>query len=162
MTSDDYELLTSSRFYLELRVDGSDDRIDGYFTECAGFERTQEVIEFCQVTPQKWGKDSNAVGRVIRNKMPGNSKSSNLILRRGMTTSKMFWEWFNAVEQGNWAKQRRNGDLTLYDQGGDEKARFRFSGAWPIKYKIGDVGASKAEFEIEEVELAVDEFKRIK
>lgn len=162
MTDGQYEVLTSSRFYLELRVDGSDDRVDGFFMECQGFERTQEAIEFCQVSPQKWGKNSNAVGRVVRSKLPGNSKSSNLILRRGMTTSKMFWEWFTAVEQGNWAKQRRNGDLTLYDQSGDEKARFRFLGAWPIKYKIADVGASKAEFEIEEVELVVDEFRRIK
>jgi phage tail-like protein len=158
----DHELLTSSRFYLELRIDGSDDRIDGYFMECQGFERTQEMIEFCQVTPQKWGKDSNAVGRVIRNKVPGNTKSSNLTLRRGMTTSKIFWEWFAAVEQGNWAKQRRNGDLTLYNQHGEEKARFRFLGACPVKYKIGDVGASKAEFEVEEIELAIDEFRRIK
>lgn len=82
LSDSDYELLTSSRFYLERRIDGEDDRIDGYFMECQGFERTQEAIELCQVTPQKWGKDSSAVGRVMRSKIPGNAKSSNLTLRR--------------------------------------------------------------------------------
>ena len=156
------EVLTSSKFYLEIKVDGSDDRIDGYFMECLGFERSQDVIELCEVTPQKWGKNGSAVGRVVRTKMPGNSKSSNLTLRRGMTSSKVIWEWFQAVEQGNWAKQRRNGDLTLYDQAANEQARFRFMGAWPVKYKIADLGAGKTEFEIEEMELAIDEFSRVK
>ena len=155
------EVLTSSKFYLEIKVDGSDDRIDGYFMECQGFERSQDIIEFCEVTPQKWGGNGSAVGRVIRTKMPGNSKSSNLTLRRGMTSSTVIWEWFQAVEQGNWAKQRRNGDLTFYDQAANEQARFRFIGAWPVKYKIADLGAGKNEFEIEEMELAIDEFSRV-
>ena len=79
-----------------------------------------------------------------------------------MTSSKVIWEWFQAVEQGNWAKQRRNGDLTLYDQAANEQARFRFMGARPVKYKIADLGAGKTEFEIEEMELAIDEFSRVK
>lgn len=162
MIDKQYELLTSSRYYLEIRVDGSDDRIDGYFMECQGFERTQEAIEFCHVTPQKWGKDGNSVGRVARTKIPGNSHSGNLILRRGMTVSMAVWDWFSAVEKGNWAKQRRNGDLTLYNQNAIEQARFRFLGAWPTKYKISDVSASNSEFEIEEMELVIDEFSRIK
>ncbi|MEL6166988.1 MAG: hypothetical protein AAFR37_25775 [Cyanobacteria bacterium J06628_3] len=31
-----------------------------------------------------------------------------------------------------------------------------------VKYKIGDLGAGKSEFEIEEIELAIDEFSRVK
>ncbi|AKG20499.1 phage tail protein [Calothrix sp. 336/3] len=162
MKDNDYEILTSSKFYLEIRVDGSDDRIDGYFMECSGFERSQDVVEFCQVTPQKWGKNASAVGRMMRTKMPGNSQSGNLNLRRGMTISKAVWDWFNAVEMGNWAKQRRNGDITLYDQSGTERARFRFLGAWPSKYKITDVKVDSSDFEVEEIELVIDEFQRIK
>ena len=64
------EVLTSSKFYLEIKVDGSDDRIDGYFMECLGFERSQDVIELCEVTPQKWGKNGSAVGRVVGQKCP--------------------------------------------------------------------------------------------
>ncbi len=162
MSDTKFEVLTSSKFYLEIQLDGSDNRIDAYFMECQGFERTVDTIDFCQVTPQKWGKNSSAVGRVVRTKMPGNSKNGNLILRRGMTTSMIFWGWFSAVEQGQWSQKRKNGDLVLYNQGSEEQARFRFFGAWPTKYKISDVKAGSAEFEIEEMELVIDEFKRIK
>lgn len=157
-----YEILTTSRFYLELTLDGSQEVIDGYFNECKGFKRSQEVIEICEVTPQKWGSKGTKFGRVVNTKIPGNSKSENLVLQFGMTISTTMWKWFEAVEQGNWAAQRRDGDLTIYDQSGVERARFRFIGAWPISYKISDVSAAKGDFEIEELELAIDEFIRIK
>lgn len=156
------EILTSSRFYLEIKLDGSVEPVDAYFMECQGFKRTQEVIEVCEVTPQKWGKSGTTAGRVIRTKVPGNVKSNNLILRRGMTTSITMWNWFNAVEQGDWAKQRRNGDLVIYNQGSDEQARFRFQGGWPTSFKISDVKAGSKDFAIEEMELAVEEFTRVK
>jgi phage tail-like protein len=157
----EYEVLASSRFYLELRVDGSDDRIDGYFMECSGFQRSQQLIEFAQVTPQKWGKEGTTAGRVVKTKMPGNTTCSNITLKRGMTISKVVWDWFRSVEQGNWATQRRDGDLVIYDQAAIEQARFRFLNAFPISYKISDVKAGGSDFEIEEIELAVDEFMRV-
>jgi phage tail-like protein len=161
MADNDYEVLSSSRFYLELRMDGSDDRVDGYFMECSGFQRKQDLIEFSHVTPQKWGKDSTAAGRVMRTKIPGNSSCSNLVLKRGMTLSTAMWDWFRSVERGNWSTQRRDGDLVIYDQGAIEQARFRFLRAFPVQYKISDVRAGNGEFEIEEIELAVDEFTRV-
>jgi phage tail-like protein len=161
MADPDYEVLSSSRFYLELRMDGSDDRVDGYFMECSGFQRKQDVVEFSHVTPQKWGKDSTAAGRVVRTKIPGNSSCNNLVLKRGMTLSTAMWDWFRSVERGNWGTQRRDGDLVIYDQGAIEQARFRFLRAFPVQYKISDVRAGNSEFEIEEIELAVDEFTRV-
>lgn len=158
----EFEFLTAARFYMELHLDGSQEPVDGYFMECQGFKRSQEAIEHCEVIPQKWGKNSTARGRVVRTKIPGNIKSENLILRRGLTISMTMWQWFNAVETGSWAEQRKNGDLVIYNQASEEQARFRFQGAWPTRYKIADVKAGSNEFEIEEVELAVDEFLRIK
>jgi phage tail-like protein len=160
-TTKEYEVLTSSRFYLELKMDGSDDRIDGYFMECSGFQRSQQVIEFAHVTPQKWGKDGTTSGRVIKTKIPGNITCSNITLKRGMTTSTMIWDWFRSVEQGNWSSQRKDGDLVIYNQAAIEQARFRFLRAFPVSYKISDVKAGNNDFEIEELELAVDEFTRV-
>jgi phage tail-like protein len=79
-----------------------------------------------------------------------------------MTISMTVWKWFEAVEAGKWSEQRKNGDLVIYNQGAEEQARFRFQGAWPTTYKIADVKAGNNEFEVEEVELAVDEFLRVK
>ncbi|MEB3210438.1 MAG: phage tail protein [Leptolyngbyaceae bacterium] len=158
---DPYEILTTSRFYLEIALDDSHDLIDGYFAECQGFKRSQEVIEVCEVTPQKWGSANATKGRVNRTKMPGNMKSENIILKRGMTISDSLWKWLKAVEDGNWAKQRRDGDLTIYDQHGDPQARFRFLRGWPTSYKIADVKSDSTDFQIEELELAVEEFLRV-
>lgn len=154
-----YEVLTTSRFYLELKLEGSKELIDGYFMECQGFKRTQDVIEICEVTPQKWAKAQK--GYVQRTKIPGNTKSDNIILKFGMTISETMWKWFEKVEMGEWAKNRKDGDLTLYNQGGEIQARFRFLQAWPVRYKISDMKAGGNEFQVEELELAVSEFIRV-
>jgi phage tail-like protein len=153
------ELLTASRFYLELKLDGGDDTIDATFLECKGFQRSHDIVEFCEVTPEKWAKANT--GRVVRIQLPGNTKTEHIVLRRGMTTSMTLWKWFDAVESGKWASQCRDGSLTIYDQGGQEQARFNFEGAWPLRYQVADVNASSNDLEIEELEMAIDRFVRV-
>jgi phage tail-like protein len=155
------EFLTNSRFYVEITLQGSLEKIDGYFMECSGLSRTQEVIEIVEVTPQVWGKNNSTKGRVVRTKIPGNVKSDNIILKQGLTLSMTMWNWLKSVEDGNWAQQFRDGDLTIYDQSAVEKARFRFNGAWPVRYKLSDFKADSAEFAVTEVELSVRDFLRI-
>jgi phage tail-like protein len=155
------EILASSKYYLEITLSGSTEVIDGYFMECSGFKRTLDVIEIAEVTPQVWGKDGNTKGRVVRTKIPGNAKMQNIILKQGLCISSTFWSWLNQVEAGNWATQQRDGDLTVYDQGAAERARFRFNGAWPVSYKVSDFRASGNEFAIVEIELSVREFLRV-
>ncbi len=161
MTIPKYELLSSSRFYLEITLSGSHDEIDGYFMDCQGFKRSQEIISICEVIPQKWGSKDAKQGRVLRTKLPGNMKSENIILKRGLSISDTLWRWFKAVELGNWGEQLRDGDLTIYNQHGEAKARFRFFSAWPTSYKISDLKSSGNEFEVEEVELAVESLIRV-
>ena len=72
------------------------------------------------------------------------------------------WKWFQAVRDGNWASQRRDGSVTIYDRAGEEQARFEFFGAWPANYKAADLSASGTEIEIEELEIAVEFLKRTK
>lgn len=152
------EILTTCRFYLELKLDGSQAPVDAYFMDCKGLKRTQEVIEACEVTPQKWGKAKS--GQVVRTKVPGNVKSNNLVLRRGLTCSATLWKWFDAVQSGQWKEKRMTGSLTVYDQAGTIQARFDFQGAWPTSYTLTDFSASSNELEIEEVEIAFEEFTR--
>lgn len=154
------EILTNSRFYIELKLDGSEEPVDAYFMECKGFKRTQDVVEVCEVTPNRWGQAKS--GQVVRMKVPGNVKTNNIILRRGMTKSNTLWQWFNAVQEGNWAKQRRDGSLTIYDQSGNPQAVFQFQGAWPVSYIASDLNASGGDLQIEEMEVAVEVFVRQK
>lgn len=153
------EILTVSRFYVGLQLDGSIEPVDAYFMECKGFKYTQDVIEFSEVFPQKWGQATR--GRVMRTKMPGNVKVNNITLRRGLSSSMTIWKWIKAVQEGNWAKQFRNGHLVIYRQGGEEGARFAFEGAWPANYTIADSVVSGSELAFEELELAIERFERI-
>ena len=152
------EILVATRFDIVLNLTGSKSPVDATFQEFHGFKRSQKLIEISEVTPQKWGKATR--GLVLSTKLPGNVESANLILKRGITNSMTMWNWFKAVEDGNWGKQRQDGTLTIYDLNAKAAARFQFYSAWPISYKIGDVGVSKAEHEIEELELAVESFVR--
>lgn len=158
------EILTACRFYLGLTLDGSTNDIDCHFLECRGFQQTQAPIEICEVTANKWGqaKTGQVAGQTVRTKLPGNVKCGNLTLRRGMTSSKELWDWFAAVQEGNWKKQRRLAALSIYNQAAEEVARFELAGAWPSSYKITDVNARSTEIEIEELEIAFEEFKRVK
>ncbi len=156
-----FEILANSKYYLEVTLVGSRDVMDGYFMECQGFKRSQEIISIFEVVPEKWGSKNAKVGRVRQTKLPGNSKSDNIILKRGLCLSDSMWRWFKAVEDGKWGEQFHDGDLTIYSQAGDVHARFRFFNAWPASYKITDVKSSGTDFEVEEVELAVDGFVRV-
>jgi phage tail-like protein len=166
MEKKSYEFLTACRFYLELSLDGSKDPIDAIFFECKGLKATQQVIEICEVTPNKWGNASK--GQVVRTKVPGNTKYDNIILRRGMSSSMTFWNWFEYSQGGGWAdggqhpKQRKNGSLTIFNQSGEAAARLQFKRAWPTIFKVSDVSAKSTEFEIEELGIAVEELIRDK
>ncbi|NET11363.1 MAG: phage tail protein [Merismopedia sp. SIO2A8] len=181
MTVPKFEILTSTRFFVGIQLDGSKEPIDGYFMECQGFKQSQQPIEVVEVFPRSWGRNAQATkGRVVRTKVPGNLKTENITLRRGMTISMTFWDWFQTVSEGEWGGdnrsysdvgggasggkkgQRYDGRLVIYDQSATERARFAFEGAWPVSYKISDVKAGNNEFEIEEVELAIDSFRRVK
>lgn len=153
------EILTVSRFYVELKLKGSTEPVDAYFMECKGFKYTQSLIEIAEVFPEKIGVSTK--GRVIRTKLPGNEKVNNINLRRGLSSSITLWRWIEAVQAGYWAENRYDGSLTIYRQNATEGARFNFTGAWPISYSIADNVVSGSDLAFEELELAVETFKRV-
>lgn len=156
------EILTTARFYLELKLEGSKDSVDGYFMECSGFQQTQDVIEISEVTSQLWGRQGQTRGRVTRTKIPGNSTFSNISLKRGLTASMALWNWLNQIQSSHWSDQRRDGSLVIYDQSATAKFRLEFTGAWPVSYKISDLNVKGADHNIEEVEMTVESLKRVK
>ncbi len=153
------EILTTSRFYVELKFTGSTTP-DAYFMECRGMKYSQDVIEVVEVTPQQWGKARR--GRVVRTKIPGNYQVSNLTLKRGMMTgSSALWNWMLNIQEGQWAAQRvGSGALTVYMQDGRQGAIFTFTNAWPVSYTVSDTNVGGNELAVEELELTVEDFKR--
>jgi phage tail-like protein len=150
-------LLMAHSFSISLKLDGSNDFLDGIFMGCDGFDFTQDVIQFREVTGGRWGEAMK--GRSLLTKLPGNSVGGNITLRRGMTISKSLWQWFSSVQDGKWFKQRRNISIA-FTLGERPDAVFEFSEAWPTRYRIGEMKADASNVEIEEVEIAYEGFKR--
>ena len=156
------ELLAASRFFLrlELALEGGNDNVDATFLECQRFERSQPITEIVEVTPNQWAQAK--FGQLVTAKIPGRAKTENIVLKRGMTNSMTLWKWFNQVESGKWKDNVVEGSLSIYDQAGNEQARYDFRGAWPTRYATADVNAQSTEIAIEELELAVDAIVRSK
>ncbi|MEL6223501.1 MAG: phage tail protein [Cyanobacteria bacterium J06627_8] len=164
------EVLTASRFYVELNFDGSSPIPDAYFKECKGVQYSQEVAEIAEVTPEIWGVRGKP-GRFMRTKIPSTTKITNLTLKRGLMTDAIaMWDWMHAIAEpsadtegkGGWAKYRvSSGKIVIYTQSGDEGAIFTFSNAWPIKYAMPDIGVGSSDLAIEELEIAVEDFRRL-
>ena len=120
--------------------------IDGiassFFKEATGFDSESAVVEYRE------GGDKLTSSR----KLPGRVTFSNVTLKRGLTTSLDLWNWRQTVVDGN--VERRDVAITLLDDGGQPLLRLRLREAWPAKWELSELDASKNEIAIESLELA--------
>ncbi|MBE9047729.1 phage tail protein [Pleurocapsales cyanobacterium LEGE 10410] len=153
------EILTVSRFYIDLQLQNSSEPSDGYFMECSGFKYSHELIEFNEVFPQKVG--SQTIGQVVTSKMPGVAKVDNITLKRGMNCSMSLWRWISDSQNRRWADNCLDGSLVIYTQKGVEGARFNFFQAFPVSYTIAGVNVAGSDLAFEELELACENLVRV-
>lgn len=76
---------------------------------------------------------------------------SNLILKRGMADTTKLWDWYQEVAQGN--IKRENGSIVLRDASREEKRRWNFERAYPIRWIGPNLRAGSAEIAVETLEL---------
>ncbi|MDR7420368.1 MAG: phage tail protein [Armatimonadota bacterium] len=93
-------------------------------------------------------------GDMLVRKLPGLVKYSNLLLRRGITTSNDLYQWWRTVETGQ--AERREVMVTLLDEARNPVKRWRLRGAWPVKYQPSSLQAEGRDVAIETLELAVE------
>jgi phage tail-like protein len=136
---------------LRFRLSLADREIAGMFGECSGLESETEVIEERSV--DKTGKE------VVR-KVPGATRWSNIVLRRGVDRNRDLWEWRDdAVRRGPDAA-RTDGTIELLDYDGSVVATYRFKQGWPVKYTAADRLGTKNEVAIETIEICVENLER--
>lgn len=111
------------------------------FQEASGFDSTIDVIE------HREGGD-NTTPR----KLPGTTKYSNIVLKRGVTDDAELYNWHRNVVLGN--VDRRNGSIVLMNRQGQEQVRWNFEAAWPTKWDGPDFNAEGNDVAIETLELA--------
>ncbi len=118
------------------------------FSEVTGLDSTIDVIEY-----REGGRNTTPL------KLPGMTKYSNIVLKRGMTDNVELFEWHRQAVLGN--LQRRNGSIIVLDRQGNEVARWNFVNAWPTKYDAPDLNASGNEVAVETLELAHEGIERV-
>jgi phage tail-like protein len=125
----------------------------GAFRECTGMGSEQEVVEY---------KASGSKGESVIHKVPGRLKWNNIVLKRGITDAMDMWKWRSQVEKGQIDDARKNGSIVMFNQKGEEVARWDFIKAWPSKLTGPTANANNNEVGIEEMELTVEGYERTK
>jgi len=110
------------------------------FRECSGLDASQDPIEYRE------GTDA-----LTARKMPGLNKYSNITLKWGMTDDTELWDWRKKAIAGK--VERKNGSIVLLDESGEEKLRWNFREAWPIKWTGPTFNATGNEVAIETLEI---------
>jgi phage tail-like protein len=147
VTATSEDALIGSRFAID--IDGV---TMAYFESASGFSNETELVEQKVV-------QSNGV-TVVR-KIPGQLTWGPLTLTRGVTTDMEFWNWRQAVIDGDTNNMRRNCSLIMYDHSGAEKVRYNFEAAWPSKWSGPDVKADDSAVVIETLEIQYEFMERV-
>lgn len=153
------EKLVACRFYVDLKLVGSNETTDATFLECKGIKISQPAVKITEVCADRWGKAST--GRVEETKIPGNLNISDIVLRRCISASDAFAEWFQSTRDWRWRDNRRDGYLKIMNQDGKPQAVFYFQRAWPTEFSITDANVKSTDFVIEELKLAVEDLIRL-
>ena len=77
---------------------------------------------------------------------------SNLILKRGLTDADTLIAWYQEVAPGK--INRCNGSIVLLDMAGQERWRWNFLQAYPVKWTGPSLRAGTSEVAVETLELA--------
>ena len=125
----------------------------GTFRGCTGLGSQSEVIE---------NLAAGAGGVTHIYKIPGVTRWTNIVLKRGVTDSMDVWAWRKQVEEGKVSEARKNGSIIMYDQTNTEVARWNFENGWPAKISGPNLDASTNEIAIEELEIAHEKLVREK
>ena len=117
------------------------------FSECTGLRVEVEVIEYRE------GGDASSV-----RKLPGQSKVSDITLKRGITASKELSDWLDSVRNG--VAKRKSGAIILLDDARKQVVRWRFSEAFPRRWEGPSLDAKGNDVAIETLTLCCENLER--
>lgn len=133
-------------FRFRLEIDGIE---QAGFREVTVPDSTQDVVEYREgnepPTPRK---------------LSGLVKYGNVSLKWGLTDSLELYEWRKKVQDAGAVNNRKNIAIVLIDEEGNDKGRWEFTRAWPIKYDAPDLNATGSEVAIEDLEIAHEGMER--
>jgi len=133
-------------------TDGGSDPVDlcsGAFSECTGLEATMEPKVI-----REGGRNYGSLQRV------GPVTFGTVILKRGMTSTRDLWTWFELVNGGAYA-HRLVATVTMFDNSGQGVMSWKLKRALPIKFRAADLNATSADVGVEELHMAHEGLTRV-
>ena len=123
--------------------DGSEVTLcSGAFAECTGLEATVE--------PKVIKAGGSNYGPLQR---MGRVSFATVVLKRGMTTTRDLWNWFQHVCGGFYA-YRLSVEIEMRDGNSEPVLIWALARALPVKFKAADLNARGTEVGVEELHLA--------
>jgi len=114
----------------------------GAFSECTGLEATMEP-KVIKSGGANYGPAQRA----------GQVSFATVILKRGMTSTRDLWKWFQMVGGGGYA-YRLSAEIAMQDPAGNTMLTWGLDRCLPVKFKAADLNAKGTEVGIEELHLA--------
>lgn len=133
-------------FQFSVEIDGIS---KASFQEVGGVDATTDVIEYRE------GGDN-----LGPKKLPGQTKHSNLTLKRGYTDDARLWSWYEDVMTGRTETIRKNVSVVQLDMAGQEVFRWNLYRAFPVKYTVPPMNAKGNDLAIEALALAYERIER--
>ena len=155
MPADTDELLVSCRFYFE-----ADGLTDKQILEVSGLSAENPAAGGDKVM----GSSKNAMN--LRQAAPTRVKFTPVVVKVVATTNKDLYKWYedcnkNAGGKSEWSSNRKAASVTVYDQGGEMKARWELQNAYPTKYEGPKLEAGSADVANETITLVHEDIKRV-
>lgn len=113
----------------------------GAFSQVSGLEATMEPFVIRE-GGQNYGT-TQRVGRVT---------FATVILKRGMTTTRHLWHWWDLVTGGAYA-YRLDASITMFDIEGNPILAWTLRRAMPVKFKAADLDALSNNVAVEELHI---------
>jgi phage tail-like protein len=113
----------------------------GGFNEVTGLQAEIEVHEY-----REGGLNEYMLKRA------GPVKYPPLVLKKGITDQRSLWDWYKQVMTGT--IERKNVSVLLLDSTGQERLRWNFEKAYPMKWDGPNLRGNANEIAVESIELA--------
>lgn len=110
-----------------------------------------------QVETETEPVEEGGVNDFVR-QLPKRTKYQHITLKRGITDLDEMWRWHQDVVGGKF--RRKDGAIVLIDAAGEDKWRWNFFGAYPVKWSGPDLKADSNTVAFETIELAHNGIKK--
>jgi phage tail-like protein len=136
-------------FHFKVSISGLEDKEDTYFQSVSGLDVSMDTEEYAEGGENRF-----------KYKLPVKTKYSNLILKRGLSTSTGLTDWCkDAMENFNF--EPKSLTIDLLNEAHEPLMTWNIVNAFPVKLAIDAFNASESKIAIETVEFSYQYFTRI-